>query len=771
MADLKTDRKSDLESDLKSDLKSDQRTASKAVSKNDAWIGKAPARKEGPRKLQGTAKYIDDLHFPNLIHGATVRSTVARGKIKKIEYLPGVPWDEITIVTHKDVPAKNIVTLIIDDQPVLAVDRINHPDEPILLLAHPDRYVVERARTLVSIEYEEEPAVYTIADALAQKHVIWGSDNIFKTYLVEKGSPDTIWANAAHVIDGEYHTGAQEQLYIEPNGMVAAFDAQHGVTIWGSMQCPYYVHKALMPIFGFPAEKVRIIQAETGGGFGGKEEYPSIIAAHAALLAMKSGKAVKILYDRAEDMAATTKRHPSRTKLRTAFDTDGKLLAIDIDFAIDGGAYATLSAVVLSRGTIHAAGPYECANTRIRATAVATNTPPHGAFRGFGAPQSIFAFERHLDVCASQLQMAPEELRRKNFLHQGSLTATSQEIRENIDLEALLDQGLRATNFEAKRAEFQKQNIGKRIKKGIGLATFNHGSGFTGSGEKYLASIIGLEATREGVVRVLAASTEIGQGTNTIFSQIAAQALNLNIDRVDVAQPDTSQVPNSGPTVASRTVMIVGKLVENAAHSLLDTLRTTVGIQDGYSESDFNNACCSYIDRYGPLKIFTQYQQPSSVHWDDQKYRGDVYAAFAWAVYVAEVSVDTSTFEIHVDDFYGLQEVGRVVHPVLAAGQIEGGIAQGIGYALFEKVVYRDGRMINNQMTNYIMPTSLDLPQIRVEFLENPTEHGPGGAKGIGELPMDGPAPAILNAIAHATGSDPRHIPFLPEDLLECLHQ
>ena len=315
-----------------------------------------------------------------------------------------------------------------------------------------------------------------------------------------------------------------------------------------------------------------MIQTETGGGFGGKEEYPSMIAGHAALLAWKSGKPVKIIYDRAEDMVATTKRHPSRTRHKTAVSKDGKLLAMDIDFVIDGGAYCTLSPVVLSRGTIHAAGPYVCPHVRIRSRAVATNMPPHGAFRGFGAPQSIFALERQMDKVAKAVGLTAEEFRRRNFIHEGETTATSQVIRERVEMNQLLDRALQLSDYHTKRESFARDNKSSRLKRGIGFASFMHGAGFTGSGEVYLQSVVGAEATAEGKVRILAASTEIGQGTNTIFSQIAAEALAVDYSLIEVMQPDTQKVPNSGPTVASRTSMVVGKLVESAALGLRQTL-------------------------------------------------------------------------------------------------------------------------------------------------------------------------------------------------------
>ncbi len=733
-------------------------------------IGKPVQRKEGREKVTGSARYVDDLTFPDMLHGVTVRSTVARGRILGIRFGDGIPWNEFTIVTAKDIPDKNCVALIIEDQPCLADGVVNHPEEAVVLLAHPDKYLLEEARRAVRIEIEPLPAIFTIEDSLAKKEIIWGEDNIFKSFLVEKGDVDAAMAAADIIVEGEYETGAQEQLYIEPQGMIAQASATEGVTVWGSLQCPYYVHKALKGIFCLPAERVRVVQTETGGGFGGKEEYPSMIAAHAALLALKSGKPVKMIYDRAEDMVATTKRHPSRTHHRTGVTRDGKLVAMDIDFTIDGGAYETLSPVVLSRGTIHAAGPYNCLNVRVRSRAVATNAPPHGAFRGFGAPQSVFALERHLDSVAEAVGITPEELRRRNFIHQGETLAVSQVVREQVDMEKLMARAFELSDYDTKRERFRSENAGSgAIKRGIGFAAFLHGAGFTGSGEEYLASEAAMEATPEGQVRVLAGSTEMGQGTNTIFAQIAAEALGIAAEQIEIVQPDTANVPNSGPTVASRTTMIVGKLVESAAKTIQQSLIDSALLKPGYAAEEFASACARYIDKFGALKSFAKYEQPKDLHWDDEKYQGDAYGAYGWAVYVAEVSVDLRTAEVRVEDFVAVQEVGTVINPVLAAGQVEGGVAQGIGLALYENVVWQQGRMINGQMTNYIMPTSVDVPPIRVWFEEVPYLRGPAGAKGIGELPLDGTAPAIANAIAHATGIDVRKIPVTPEVLAEML--
>jgi CO/xanthine dehydrogenase Mo-binding subunit len=732
-------------------------------------VGSAVPRKEGREKVTGQARYLDDMVLPDMLYGATVRSQIPRGRIEKIEFKPGIAWDEFVVVSAEDIPGKNCIALIGDDQPCLASGFVNHPEEPVFLLAHRDRYALRKAVEAVSIEYESLPAIFTIEESETCSEVVWGEDNVFKTYRIDKGNVDDVWSKAAYVVEGEYRTGAQEQLYIENNGMIASYDAGQGITVWGSLQCPYYVHKALMALCSLPAEKVRVVQMETGGAFGGKEEYPSMIAAHAALLAIKSGKPVKIVYDRAEDMAATTKRHPSRTRHRTAISADGKILGGEIEFTIDGGAYATLSSVVLSRGLIHAGGPYFWPSVRISGKAVATNAPPHGAFRGFGAPQSLFAMERHMDRIARVVGLSPIEIRCRNFLKPGEMTATEQVVREPIDLEKLLERALNLSEYRAKREQFAGENQTGTTRKGIGIAAFLHGAGFTGSGERYLSSVVGVEGRSDGGIRVLVSSTEFGQGTKTVLCQIAAEALGLCYEDVTIAQPDTMQVPNSGPTVASRTVMVVGKLVESAARGIQQTLKVAGLIGDFYSADDFRAACRSYIGAHGQLRSWAQYEPPPGIFWDDQKYRGEAYAAYSWAVYIAEVSVDLTTYSVLVKDFVALQEVGRVLHPVLAIGQIVGGVAQGIGFALYEKVIWQKGRMQNNQMTNYIMPTSADLPPIRVFFEELGNVHGAFGAKGIGELPMDGPAPAIVNAVEDALGVPFDSIPLLPEDIFEGL--
>jgi CO/xanthine dehydrogenase Mo-binding subunit len=761
------------------------------MSENTSILGTSPLRKEGRAKVLGAAQYIDDLSLPGMWFGATVRSSIARGRIRNITFSPDIDWSQFCIVRASDIPGENTIVHLTKDHPCLASEAINHPEEPILLLAHPDKTALIAAIQGVTIEYNELPGVFTIEESEAAvenndvDRIIWegseygGTANCFKQYLMYTGhaseTEDGIAAAfeaADFIVEGEYQTGAQEQLYIENNGVIAecfrdAAGKIESVCVHGSMQCPYYLVHALTLVFNLPDDKCRVIQVETGGAFGGKEDFPSVIGSHAALLAMKCGHPVKITYDRGEDMAATTKRHPSRTRHRTAVSKDGKLLAGTIDVAIDGGAYATLSPVVLSRATIHAPGPYKWPHLRVKAKAMATNIPPHGAFRGFGAPQSLFGLERHMDKIAKTIGFTPEEFRRRNFLATGDCTATGQPLVDPVDMQHLLTRALEEAGYHEKLARFAEENKHSMIKRGVGFAAFMHGTGFTGSGERRLNSLVQLDVQDDGRPVILVSSTEFGQGTNTILSQVAAQTLRVPYDDIVVAQVDTSIVPNSGPTVASRTAMIVGKLVERASDKMLSTLRDFAKLPENHTPDDFKAAALAYKAEHGSLLTSVRYEPVTKIYWDDELYRGDAYPGYAWAVYVAEVAVDLNTYMATCTRFDALQEVGKVMHPVLAKGQIEGGVAQGIGYALYEKCMWKNGRMMNNQMTNYIMPTSADLPPIHVHFEEVPSVHGPGGAKGIGELPMDGPAPAILNAIENATGVAFNTIPLLPEDIFE----
>lgn len=740
-------------------------------------IGASVLRKEGRAKVMGRARYVADKDLRHQLYGVTVRSSVASGVLRAIRLEEGFPWKECVVVGAADIPGENRVAHLAADQPFLVElgGRVRHPEEPVLLLAHADRELLEEARRRVHLEIDPLPAVPDLDAALA-RHDAEG-EGLFKEIRIAKGDVEAAWGGAAHVLEGTYRTEAQEHLYLEPQGMtarVAEGDHRLDITVCGSMQCPYYVHHALTRLFGVTPGEVRVMQMETGGAFGGKEDYPSMLAGHAALLAWKAKAPVRMIYDRREDMVATTKRHPSRIRLRSAFDAAGRLLALDVDLALDAGAYTTLSPVVLSRAALHACGVYRCPNVRIRARALATNRPPMGAFRGFGAPQSLFAIERHMDRAALAMGLPPEELRRRNFLRIGDTTATGQVLREEPGLEELLDRALTELDYGRKRQELEAANaLSPRVRRGVGFSVFLHGCGFTGSGEARLASVAGVEGSAEGRVTVLAASTEMGQGKDTVFSQIVAEALRIPVELVEVAQADTRVVPDSGPTVASRSTMVVGRLLEQAALALKQALLQEGLLHEPYDGARFSEALRQYHARHGALKCYSQYASPPHIRWDEALHAGDAYPAFSWGCCAVALRVDLDTYETRVEDVVSVQEVGRVINPTLAEGQVEGGVAQGLGLALMEQVQWRDGRMANVSFSDYAMPGPLDLPRTRVLFLERPHPLGPGGAKGLGELPMDGPMPAVLNALQHALGPEPRldEVPMTPERLLDRLEE
>jgi CO/xanthine dehydrogenase Mo-binding subunit len=748
-------------------------------------VGQNIVRREGREKVTGRAQYVDDLQFPDMLHGRTIRSTIAHGIIREIKLDPAFDWSRVVVVDYRDIPGKNAVALIEYDQPLLVEKEVCHQQEPILLLAAEDRKLLEEAANHIEIVYDELPAVLTVEAALAGKPLVYGENNVFKDILISKGDIASGFAAVDFIVEGTYRTGHQEHIYIETQGVIALPESDGGIKLIGSLQCPYYVHKALKTIFDLPNDKVRVVQSATGGGFGGKEEYPSMIAGHAAVLAHKAGRPVKMIYSRGEDMAATTKRHPAVIHHKTGVTKDGKLVAAEIDIVLDGGAYCTLSPVVVSRASIHAFGPYNCPNVKIRARSVATNTPPNGAFRGFGAPQVCFAHEMQIEKIAKTIGMDALELRQRNMLKLGDTTVTGQTLKYSVGSEEVLQAAIEASNYLAKQqktSDFGLRTTDK--KRGIGLSFFFHGAGFTGSGEMLMKAMAGVELLPNGRVRILTGSTEIGQGTNTIFPQIVAEELGLNVEDVEMEETNTAKVPDSGPTVASRTCMVVGRVLQQAAQELKELLEEYVAGQLRQQPIEWRNkelfasgqrlmslaeAAQMYANEKGALQVFRRYESPPGHQWDDKYYLGDAYPVYGWGCDVVEVEVDTTTYEIFIKKVVAAADVGKAINPVLTKGQIEGGTLQALGYGMMEEVIMKNGKMANDRLTNYMLPTCMDAPEMDVILIEKPYPHGPFGAKGVGELPMDGAAPALAAAICNALDIEITELPFTPERLLQAV--
>ena len=702
-------------------------------------ISEPVKRVDGPLKIKGEAKFVDDYIFDDVLHAVTVRSEKPRAKIKSIK-IPPLPSGYF-IVDKNDVPGKNRVKMILDDMPFFAEDVVNYVGEPILLVVGPDLEKVYGIASRVKIEYEDLPPILSIEEALtSNKPPIYGEDNLFGDYYFEKGNLDSCFKKADLIIRDEYRTGYQEHIYLEPQGMLGFYENGR-VAVYGSMQCPYYVKNALVEALGWPEDKVRVVATTTGGGFGGKEEYPSLIAGHVALAAIKTKKPVKLIFDRKEDIEVTTKRHPSLIKFRTALDDNHNIMGMDVDIILDGGAYAGLSTVVLQRAMFAATGVYRIPNVRVRGRVVATNKVPSGAFRGFGAPQAFFAIEMHMHHLAQKLGVDPLEFKLKHVLKKGDYTSTGGLIRSEVKLQEMVEIIDSMSRYRDKYRKFKKEREKLR---GIGISLFFHGCGFTGKGEEIIKGKVKLRKRRDGKVEILVANVDMGQGPLTTLRKIVSHTLHIPLDDVIYENPDTDRVPDSGPTVASRTVMIVGGLLERAAREL----------RERWNEAP-------------ELEVSRVYKHPEYIRWNQERMEGDAYPEYSWGANVVEVEVDPITYEVEVKGIWAVYDIGVAIDERIIKGQIEGGIVQGLAYALMEKMEMKNGKILHNTLTDYIIPTSKDFPKIESRLVENPYKYGPFGAKCAGELPFVGAAPAVCAAIQHALGIPVKKIPVTPEDIMD----
>ena len=739
-------------------------------------IGDSPPRPDGFAKVSGAARYVDDVSLPGMWHGATLRSPHPHARIRSIRFDPAAAPAGTVCVTAADLPGPNGIQLLDDGWPILADGFTLHVAEPVALVAAPTRLAARQALAAVAVEYEPLVPVLTL-EAAATLPPLY-------ELRLESGDVDAALADAEQVIEGTWRTGHQEHIYIECQGMIARFEDDGTLAVLGSMQCPYYVHKALVHAFGLPDDRVRVRASVVGGGFGGKEDFPSAIAIHAALLARACGRPVKIVYDRHEDIVGTSKRHPAVIRHRTGVSRDGRLLALDAEILMDGGAYKTLSPVVLSRALLHAFGPYRWPSVRLQGKVLRTHTAPNSAFRGFGAPQTQFAIERQMDRIGRALGLDPYEIRARNVVEPGDRLPTGQVLDETTSARLCLEEAERRTGFRARwRAlEEQRERSGDgEPLKGIGLSLYFHGAGFTGNGERKMKSPVTARLLEDGRIEVLTAMTDMGQGCAAVFPQIAAAAGGISSDDVVFAEPDTGDVPDSGPTVASRTTMIVGGLIARTVAELRDRVLASVQGDGDLSVSEgwivgregpverFRDAAQRYQEKAGPVEVTFHHEPPEWQSFDESTYQGAAYPTYAWGADVVEVEVDPDTLAARPVAVTAVCEVGRAIHPTLCKGQIEGGTLQALGWAFLEEVKLQDGRYLNDRLATYIIPTVKDTPRIDVHLLERGWEGGPFGAKGVGELPMDGGAPAAVQAVENATGILVEEIPATPERFLRAL--
>ena len=740
-------------------------------------LGSSPPRPDGASKVGGSLRYANDRSGEGVWHGATLRSPYPHAWIRKLQWHPGRAPAGAVCVTASDLPGPNGVQLIDDDWPVLAAEVVQHVGEPVAVVAAPTRLAARQALQAIEVDYEPLEPILDLSSA--------GRQEALHSLELRTGNPERHLEDAHLLVEGTYRTGYQEHIYIECQVVSAQWEADGILVVEGSMQCPYFVHRSLAHVFGMKPEKIVVKATPVGGGFGGKEDFPSVISLHAALLSKACGKPVRIAFDRHEDIIGTTKRHPSTVRHRSAVDADGRLQALEIDVVLDGGAFRTLSPVVLSRAVLHAAGPYRCPNVHIRGRVLRTNTPPNGAFRGFGAPQVQFAMERQMDRIGRHLGLDPLEIRLRNVLEEGDQLPTGQRMDESCSARLCLEKAARETEFQQRWQECEARRgtmaDGERAQ-GLGLSLFFHGAGFTGNGERVLQSVVEAALLEDGRVEVRTAAVEMGQGCDTIFPLMAAEASGLREEDVVLAAPDTSRVPDSGPSVASRTSMVVGSEVAYVVVEMRNRvlawwadrqqeppgLEVENGVVCGGKGEDqaFREVSRRYFAERGPLVISRRHEPPEWQVFDEETYQGVAYPTYAFGADVVEVEVDPDTFEVLPKKVTAVCEVGRVLHERLCVGQVEGGTLQAVGWGLMEEVKLEKGRYLNDRLATYIIPTIKDSPAMEVYLLERPWKGGAFGAKGVGELPMDGGAPAAVSAVENATGIEIDAIPATPERLL-----
>lgn len=721
-----------------------------------ADIGTPIPRVDAYEKATGTAEYVADLKFEDLMYARTVRSDCPRGTIDRINY-PDLP-DGYTVVDWRDIPdcGNNRILMIADDWPVFAVKEVRFIGQIIALVVGPDRQILDELIGHIEVDYRRKTPCYTIQDAVSLAGgAVHGPDNLFAEYRIEHGNPVDAFRRAEKIIEEEFSTGYQEHIYLEPQGCVAVWEDGR-FAIYASTQCPFYVQKAVAHALGCGKDTVRVIQPHIGGGFGGKEHYPDVLATAAAVAAKKVGKPVQLILDRQEDIRFTPKRHPSLIKIRTALDAADEIIGMDIDIKLNSGAYTTCSAVVLQRVVLHATGVYNFSNVLINGGAYATNMVPSDAFRGFGAPQAIFAIEMHMNHLAHEVETDPLELKRRHFYKKGDKTTTGGTLYDHVLLGNMLDTIRQFSGYKRKYgnersggadAQLDPHKGDQVLQRGLGISIFNHGCAFTGSGEQHLINgTVALEKGIDDRVRIFAAGVDMGQGVLTTFRKVVAAILDLSISDVLYDRPDTDLVPDSGPTCASRSIMVVGYLLQEAAKELR----------------------ASWIDGEA-IRIERAYKHPDYLHWDQESFSGDAYPSYGWGINAVEVEIDSATFEATVLNIWTIYDVGIPIDRRIVEGQAQGGMIQALGYAGLEKLNAHDGAFRQVSMADYAIPTSMDFPPVATDFVENPYPYGPFGAKGAGELVFDGAAAAFGAAVEAATDKRVYRIPITPEYLAELL--
>jgi len=751
-------------------------------------VGQSIPRTDAREKATGKLAYGADYPQEGYLHGKILRSPFPHALIKKInvekaQKLPGV----VAVLTAKDVPGRNSFGVVIPDQPVICGDKVRFVGDAVALVAGETEEISYRALSMIEVEYEPLQPVFDPKEALKpEAPLIHDQGNLLVHHKLRKGDVQKGLAESDVILERTYKVPFVEHAYLEPDVVMAIPKPDGTIRIQGPMQAPFTVRRNVAAVLGIPINKVQVRSIYMGGGFGGKEDAPLDIGCRAAVLAVKTGRPIRLALEREEVTLQTAKRHPHIMEIKIGAKKDGTIVAFEGTIYNEKGAYASLGPLVNIHSVIMMPGPYEIPNCKVDGYLCYTNHPFGGAMRGFGAPQVCFAHESIIDELALELGMNPLEIRRKNAFKLGSMTATSQVLDQSVGLQETIEACAKAFDWNRRYQEAGYLDRERTRRRGVGI-----GMGFyrTSFGASFDGCGANVYVQEDGSVLLYSGITEIGQGSFTVLTQICAEELGICVEDIRLVEPDTDLVPEAGPTVGSRSTTLMGNAIILAARQVKDSIMEmasemiSVPVERLAAKNRYIWDCEHPENRIhfrdvvskcwmkGKRLIGQGWWAPPPPSLDPETSQGNPYFVYAYSTQMAEVVVDVETGEVEVTDFVAAFDVGKAINPCAVEGQIEGGITMGLGYALMEEIILKDGYIQNLSFQDFLIPTIKDVPQITPIILEVENKLGPYGAKGMGEMPNIPTAPAIVNAIAHACGGRVRSLPADPEKVWRAIRE
>jgi len=739
-------------------------------------VGRNIPRIGAVEKLKGAPVFSADLKLDNPLALRVLRSARSHARIIEMDIEPALHIEGVVRVFNADdIPGKNLTGIINKDQPLLVPDKVRFIGDAIALVAAENEEAAEKGVNAIKVVYEDLPAVFDPEEAMKEDAPkIHEKGNVLFTRKVKKGNVDKAFENCKTVVEKIYQTSCLEHTYLEPDAGAGYVDEDGTLVIYSSTQNPHYDHSEVVAILGLEDERVRVIQAATGGGFGSKLDLNVQGFIGLALYYLK--RPVRYVFSREEAYLSTAKRHPLAITMKTGADINGKILATRARIICDTGAYASYGIAVASRSAVHATGPYEVDNVDVESICVYTNKPFSGAMRGFGAPQVAFAHESQIDLLAKELKMDPLEIRHINAFKPGGKTGTGQELSASVGICDCLD--AIKPYYDQALKEWKRDEPPPFKQRGVGIGAMWYGIGNTGVKNPSTARV---EMALDGGITLYTGCADIGQGSTTVLAQIASEILAIDMDTIRIVVGDTKWTTDAGATSASRQTYISGNAVKDAVEKLVELLlsgavnalgvpRESLALESGFVVSSidpakkisFSELAKNYSEEFKPI-VCKGYFDPETVPLDPETGRGIPYSTYAFASHLALVTVDTLTGEVSVEKIVAAHDVGKAIYPEGVKGQIYGGTAMGIGFALMED--YVPGQTVS--MKDYFIPTCKDMPKVIPIIVESAEPTGPFGAKGVGEPALIPTAPAILNALADALGERIYTLPANLERVLE----